>query len=160
MSTSVICLCVLGHPSVYPFDWNSSICPSIHLFINVIYSSFNPSIHLWFIHLSLSLIDNPPNPSSPFRLLPPSTLNVYEGTNVTLPCLASAEFTTNWTFPTSSNNIVITNQTALSIVDVSRDNTGNYTCQVNETDATVMLNVLGKLRRYLCLSFFCLKSLW
>ena len=87
-------------------------------------------------HILLFLGDPP---LTPFALRPPVSLSVYEGSNLTIPCVAADGFNTIWSPLPLSN--VLADSISYSIINANRNNSGNVVCQVNGTESTIQVNV-------------------
>ena len=82
-------------------------------------------------------------PVSQFLLTPPSSLTVLVHTNVSLPCVSNNSNGVSWNWTTSAN--IMTDDIALSIININPDNAGVYTCTSGRENSTVNITVLCKL---------------
>ena len=80
---------------------------------------------------------------SQFLLTPPSSLTVLVNTNVSLPCVSNNSNGVSWNRTTSAN--IMTDDMALSIININPDNAGVYTCTSGRENSTVNITVLCKL---------------
>jgi hypothetical protein len=79
-----------------------------------------------------------------FSIRPPSTIEVQEGANASIPCVSSNQSVPVWS-PVDQSN-VISNEFTLEIIVAMRENQMNYTCDINGEIAQVEVIVLFPLR--------------